>query len=610
MRASKFLTLVVHFYAYKFFTHQQFGTNLHTTIMARMIQLQFCLAFFANTLHAQPLFTKVVDATNPVTTFTNTPAAYKGANWVDMNGDNLPDLFTGQMFVFKNLGNGSFQQMPNLNGGVTGQGASGSSWGDMDNDGDLDCITASIASGLHINNGDFTFNLLTTTLPNMTNYSAWDCTLADADNNGLLDLVFVHACCSFHPSGPFSCRFFLQTSPGAFTQVTGLEFTDQNKPYTIPVWSDYDLDGDVDLFIGSGPAGSLGPDFCYKNLLRETGSFSLQRLTTAPFDAQQDGQTYNFVDYDNDGDLDMALTNYGGAACRFWKNNQGSYVAQNNTFTQQNAYLTNTWGDMDNDGDLDILVSLDGSPNVIFYRNNNGTFASAQVLGIAAAQIAGIAIADYDNDGDLDVYTNGPSTARTLFRNDTFAQGRSYAVFNLEGTPSNRSAIGAIVRVKANIDGTDKWLIREVSAHNSFQSQNDLRQHFGLLDATVMDSIEVRWPSGTVQRFSNLAVNAFYKIKEGEAPALLVGTITPQPPAPTITVSPNPNNGQFWVKTDANTPIRKIEVLDNTGRLLMSQTLGNAIQATVNLTHTAAQTVLLRVLFDNGQVGLEWVVLR
>lgn len=90
------------------------------------------------------------------------------------------------------------------------------------------------------------------------------------DNNGRLDITFTHACCSFHPTGPFPCRLSLQALDGSFSQVTGDQFTDQNKPYTIPIWSDYDLDGDMDLFIGSGPAGSLGPDFCYKNLLKET----------------------------------------------------------------------------------------------------------------------------------------------------------------------------------------------------------------------------------------------------------------------------------------------------------------------------------------------------
>lgn len=523
------------------------------------------LLFLPRCVTAQDLFTKVNDANNPVTSFSNTPAPYKGAAWIDLDDDNRPDLFAGQRYLFHNDGNGQFSALPNLNGATTGQIASGSSWGDIDNDGDPDAITANYVSGLHLNNGDQTFSVGNADLNNFADYSGWDCALADVDNNGLLDLTFVHACCTFHPSGPFTCRLYLQNSDGSFSQQTGYEFTDQTAPYTIPVWADYDLDGDPDLFIGSGPASSAGPDFCYKNLLQETGAFTLMRLNTAPFDALQNGQTYNFPDIDNDGDPDICLTNYAGVPTRLWRNDgNGNYTSLITPFTPAGSFLANTWGDIDNDGDLDVLISADNNSSVRCYRNlGNGTFGNLETAGTAGAGVSGVALADYDNDGDLDFFTNGAGAARALFRNDSLAGARHWLLLTLQGTTSNRSAIGAVVRVKATINGQPVWQIREVSAHNSFQSHNDLRQHFGLADAEWVDSIEVRWPSGLTESFGAQASDRFYKVIENQGLNLLTSASEPGRPIE-LDISPNPIVDQFRITSDV--PILSVELFDSTGK--------------------------------------------
>lgn len=529
------------------------------------------LLLFPWCLAGQNHFTKITDNTNPVVTFPNTPALYKGVTWIDFNHDNWPDLFVSQRFLFRNDRNGSFTRLTDVNGANGGQQAAGSSWGDLDNDGDLDCITTSAESGIHFNNGDETFAPGTGMLAGFSAYSGWDCALVDADNNGRLDLTYVHACCSFHPNGPFPCRFYLQNTDGTFAKVNGYEFTDDStQAYTIPTWSDFDLDGDMDLFIGSGPAQTAAkPDFNYRNLLKETGAFSLQRLTQYPFIIPQDGQTYNFVDYDNDGDLDICLTNYSQAPTRFYRNNNGNYLSVNTPFTLVLSHLANCWGDMDNDGDLDVLITEDGVPTVKMYRNKgDSTFANAVTAGVANGNACGIAFADYDNDGDLDFYTNGGSTARTLFRNDTLAAGRHWAQFTLEGVQSNRSGIGTLLRLKANIGGKDVWQIREVTAHNSFQGQSDLRQHFGLGDAAVIDSLVVRWPSGTVQTFTGLAHNNFYKLTENQDIGIIVGIIDPGPEA-AFAIVPNPVHREFEVVSDDK--IAAVEVFDSTGKMVAIQ---------------------------------------
>lgn len=549
---------------------------------------------------AQTLFTQVIDPNNPLTTFANTPAVYKGAAWIDLDGDNLPDLFASQRFLFHNEGNGQFTMLPNVQGATTGQNAAGSSWADINNDGFPDAVTASLVSGLHLNNGDQSFSLLNDSLANFSGYSGWDCALADADNNGLLDLVYVHACCGFHPSGPFSCRLYLQSLDGSFSQQTGYEFTDQTAPYTIPVWSDYDLDGDLDLFIGSGPASAAGPDFCYKNLLKETGSFGLSRLTEPPFDALQNGQTYNFPDFDNDGDLDICLTNYSGVPTRMWRNDgNGAYASLSTPFTPADGFLANTWGDIDNDGDLDVLISLDGSAAVRCFRNlGNGAFGDLEIAGNAGAGVCGIALADYDNDGDLDFFTHGGGAARALFRNDNLTAGRHWAQFTLQGTTSNRFAVGALVRVKAQIGGTQVWQTREVSAHNSFQSQNDLRQHFGLNDATVIDSVQVRWPSGLVENFAGLQADRFYKIIEGEGISqILAAHETTE--APSFELTPNPVSTGFRIVSKE--ALRSVSLFDSTGKGLSLRFERDSDGVRCQLPESLpAGNWMVRVQFQNG----------
>ncbi|MBV6441398.1 MAG: T9SS C-terminal target domain-containing protein [Haliscomenobacteraceae bacterium CHB4] len=573
-------------------------------LLSSLLLFPFCL------LKSQSLFTRITDPNNPAVAFANTPASYKGTVWIDLDHDNWPDLFVSQRFLFRNTRDGNFEQITDLNGATGGQIAAGSSWGDLDNDGHPDCITASLTSGVHRNKADNTFALLNDSLPDFTGYSAWDCAIADADNNGRLDLTFVHACCSFHPTAPFPCRLYLQDNDGAFEKVSGYAFTDSTAAYTIPTWSDYDLDGDMDLFIGTGPAnnppGAL-PDFNYRNLLKETGSFALERLESFPFKVPQDGQTYNFIDYDNDGDLDICLTNYSQAPTRFYLNTDTGYISLSTPFTVTAGHLSNCWGDVDNDGFPDALIAVDGDPNAHFYRNKgDGTFQADQIAGTADNKICGIAMADYDNDGDLDFYTNGATTGRALFRNDSLAGNRHWAQFTLEGVQSNRSAIGAVVRLKANIGGQDVWQIREVSAHNSFQGQNDLRQHFGLGDADAIDSLEVRWPSGTVQTFSGLAYNNFYKLIENEDIDVIVAAMEPNQNI-NLTVRPNPVNREFEINT--NEKITAVQVFDSTGKIasVRCTMLENSARVAFD-GNPPAGAYFVRVLLDNGQIATKRVM--
>jgi enediyne biosynthesis protein E4 len=472
------------------------------------------IVFFTIVARAQSSFLIVADTSNPVVNFKTTPAPYKGTAWIDLDLDHHIDLFVAPNALFKNLGQGQFIRLPNTPWDSGQQIAAGGSWGDLDNDGDPDLLTANLNASLFKQEQGI-FQKINDLLPGLGNdFPAWDCTLADPDANGRLDPLWVHAK-DFHPLGPFASKFYLQDQQGRFQAFKGIELCDSLAPYTIPIWADYDLDGDLDLFVGSGPGGRPGPDFCYKNLLRERGTFALERLLKAPFGQMEDGQVYSFPDVDNDGDRDMCLTNYMGAPSRFWRNVNGQYQPESHAFTTRRANLSNSWADLDNDGDLDGVFTKDSAAYAILYWNDGkGNFSKTQTPAHPGRSTAGISIGDYDNDGDLDFYTNGGANVRTLYQNSLLPTNK-WVQLSLEGVSSNRSAIGTLLRLKAKINDQWVWQMREISAHNAFQSQHDLRVHFGLGNAKVIDSLEIRWPSGKVEHFQKLQPKKFFHIREG-----------------------------------------------------------------------------------------------
>lgn len=437
---------------------------------------------------------------------------YSGAAWVDYDNDGDLDLTTTPNFIFENDGSGNFTLVETgIGADQQSNSSNGFSWADFDNDGDLDVALAGNPSAIYRNNGDGTFELFETgDLYTAASFRNWASAWADYNNDGYVDLVLAH------PRGYLGNKqpsaFFINKGGGYLAQIDTFEFTIEYAPYTVPIWSDYDLDGDQDLFIGSGPAnGTAAMDYNYINLLAETGSAQLRRNTSDPIGTDlQDGQTWNFIDYDNDGDLDGYITNYGGADNHFYQNNDGVYVEVQNALTLTGQYLSNNWGDFDNDGDLDVLLTGD-SNNKIFTNNGDGTFSELTGILPANGGAIGATLGDYDNDGDLDFYVSGGTYG--LYNNVT-DNSNNWVKLNLEATISNRSAIGARVEVVATINGNSVRQMREVSAQNGFNSQNSLTVHFGLGDASVIDSVIVYWPSGQMTELANQDINMTHAIVE------------------------------------------------------------------------------------------------
>ncbi len=465
---------------------------------------------------AQLSFTKINQPTNDIS---NHPAisAYTGASWIDYNRDGHIDLFVNSNFLYRNDSNGVFT-LNNNSGITTANGlGNGNSWGDFDNDGDPDLARTHSLSDILENRDSLFFNETSGRLENLV-YRGWSTAWGDYDNDGFLDLVMVH------PQGFLGASqkniLYHNNGDGRFTRVFN-DVTADFSAYTGCNWTDFDLDGDLDLFIGSGQVSNLSQDDIFINKLSETGTADLVRLDTGVLATDlRDGQNWNWIDFDNDGDLDGFVTNYNSSKSNDFYKNDGNGVYRllssfeiGNIVSQLGAGLTNLWGDFDNDGDLDCFITFDGGQQDRFYRNDSSFFNEVTLSVSAIGNSRGASAGDFDNDGFLDLFVSSASSSSVgLYKND--GNSNNWIILDLEGSISNKSAIGAVVRLKANIGGKSIWQIREVNSQNSFCGANDLRVHFGLRDAILADSIIINWPSGQMDVMVNTSSNSIYHITE------------------------------------------------------------------------------------------------
>lgn len=455
-------------------------------------------------------------------------ATYAGASWIDFDNDGDLDCYINNTLLYRNDGGGVFTNIPtNLGQGqpitvsIIGHG---NSWADYDNDGDLDCYIASGTSFLYRNDGGGTFTKITTgTIGNGAASPGWACAWADYNNDGYVDLAVTNPV-GFSPT-PTPNHLFLNNGPPdfTFTRITTGPIVTGTSTYTVGSWSDFDQDGDMDYFIGAGPVNFPGPNFLYRNMLHETGTASFERITTGTIalDTLTDGQLFNWIDCDNDGDLDAYLTSYSGGTAglpnRLYRHDGDSFtqIAAGAIVTNVGLSLSSVWGDFDNDGDLDVYVTNDGPQADRYYRNNgDGTFTSVSNVLTQAITHRGATAGDYDNDGDLDILAIGPGSARALYRNDT-ENGNHWLKVHCIGTMSNRAAIGARVEAVATIGGMRIQQLREISAQNTFNGHNSLDPHFGLGNATVIDSLVIAWPSGLREVLTGVPADETLAVTEG-----------------------------------------------------------------------------------------------
>jgi len=441
-----------------------------------------------------------------------------GLAFGDYDNDGDEDLFVPSYnpnkanALYQNNGDGSFTKV-SINKLTTDKsGTITASWADYDNDGDLDLFAGNSPdrySFLYSNNGNGTFSKINN--DDIVNEKAYihGCIWVDYNNDGYLDMFMA----DYMPTK--YNKLYKNNGDGTFSKITDGSIS-QEANYSIGAsWADYDNDGDLDAYI---PNDKGNNNLFFNN----QGNGKFTKITTG--DHVNDGKNStgcSWADYDNDGDLDLFVANASNQNNMLFNNNgAGSFTKVNTGDIVNNGGNSHgsAWGDVDSDGDLDLFVNNDQNEDKFLYLNNgDGTFTRNLNEPITSAEgnSMACAFADIENDGDLDLFIVTHSNEKNqLFINN--GNSNNWLKTKLVGTNSNHSAIGAKVKVKANINGTDTWQLREISSQTGggAGAQSSLINHFGLLDAGSIDSIIIEWPSDYIQYLSNQSVNQSLTITE------------------------------------------------------------------------------------------------
>ncbi len=424
----------------------------------------------------------------------------------DVDGDGDLDLYVtcfGPDRLYLNRGDGRFEDATSKWGLGDPRWSSSAAFADYDRDGDLDLYVCNYV--------DFTIETHKYCGERRPGYQAY---CHPDEYGGVADTLY-------------------RNDGGRFTDVTRAAGVHNPLGKGLgAVWGDYDSDGDPDLYV----ANDRTPNFLYRNNGDGTfGDVALLAGVAYGEDGQpQAGMGTDFGDYDGDGDLDIVVTNLDLENNNLYRNNGDG------TFTDVAlaagvggpSYLHVGFGaeflDYDNDADLDLFV-VNGHiiDNIALYRDhltypqlnlfmeNDGAGRFVDRTAVLGADLGekrvgrGLAVADYDRDGDLDLALSRCGQEGVLLRNER-ASERAWLQIDLRGTRSNRFGVGARVEVRAG----GRTQIEEVRAGSSYLSQSDLRLHFGLGEAARAEQVRVLWPSGAVQTLGPLQAGRVHTLRE------------------------------------------------------------------------------------------------
>ena len=475
----------------------------------------------------------------------------------------------GQIRFFRNNRDGTFSERTEQAGLLGLYGGLNLLQGDYDNDDNVDILVLRgawwEAAGQHPNsllrnNGDGTFSDVTFDAGlGEVHYPTQTASWGDYDNDGDLDLYIGNESTEAFRA---PCQLFRNNGNGTFSDVAAQAGV-QNYSFTkSAIWGDYNGDRLLDLYVSN----FKGANRLYRN--NKDGTFT---NVAAELDIDRPIRSFPawFWDFDNDGALDLYVSAYsagishlaanalgisigtppstaeaesgttyhnrpdssaGGLPHLYRGDGQGGFseVAHRHNLVQPNAPMGSNFGDLDNDGYLDFYLGT-GYPDYknlmpsVMYRNRQSIdFVDVTYAGGFGHLQKGHAVvfADVDNDGDQDIFEQmggafpGDGYSNVLYENPGF--GNRFLTIKLVGVRSNRSAIGARIHATVVENGERRSIYKHVNSGGSFGA-NPLRQTIGLGQAEKIETLEVFWhTTGITQEFHNVPVNQFIQITEGE----------------------------------------------------------------------------------------------
>ncbi|MBL0315142.1 MAG: VCBS repeat-containing protein [Flavobacteriales bacterium] len=472
-----------------------------------------CLNFFF-VLNASAQFDEVTDNFGLGDFDSDIPVFGNGLSFYDFNEDGWDDITLATtnhgVKVFRN--NGGILEEKTFFSGLSGE-LKHPIWIDYDNDGDQDFFVCRNMDWPYLfrNDGDDVFTDVSWSLPCPDNNPASMCaSWGDYDNDSFPDLYLGN----YHVYTGSTSWLFHNDGDGTFTEMAAELGVDNGVHAAFQsLWLDYDFDNDVDLFLVND---RLHGNRLYQNN-GEDGFTDI--ADSVGFNVPDYCMGLNTSDIDRDGDFDFYITNtFDGN--KMLINNNGIFT---DMAQEMNSILYNySWGcvfiDDDNSGWEDISVMCDEysptAPFNHFLQNNGGTaFNINNEMYNCLVNLPSFTTAkgDVDGDGFADMVTmNVDAEQVRLWQNS--ANGNHFIRVTLEGTVSNRNAIGSIVRCWHN----GSFNMCNLSYGNSFMSQDSQHMIIGMDDDVLVDSLTVTWPSGWVDRFYNLNVDESFSFIEGE----------------------------------------------------------------------------------------------
>ena len=489
-----------------------------------------------------------------------------GCAFVDYDNDGWLDIFLVNSGVsdfyspatplknalYRNNRDGTFTDVTDKAGLAGGRFGMGVAVADYDADGWQDLYVTNYGSNvLYHNNKNGTFTDITdkagVTTQGWSTCAVW----FDYDNDGKLDL-FVSSFVQFDKSQHRLCvdqtmtqnyycipRIFKPRPSYLFHNNGNGRFSDVSKESGIAgspgksfgvVATDVNNDGLMDLFV----ANDTVANFLFLN--KGQGKFEEIGLQAAVAYSDagkpRSGMGVDATDFDGDGWQDLFVANIDQEFFSLYHNEKDQTFVDVSGEIAPATQLLSGWGlkffDYDNDGDPDLLL-VNGHPDdliemkaarvrykepLLLFENTGTTFknVSAQSGSVFANELSGrgMAVGDFDNDGDLDVLISSNGEAPVLLRNEG-GNGNNWIGLDLVATRSNPGAVGAIISWQAS--GKKRTRLR--TAGGSYLSTSDPREVLGVGVSAKIQSVEIRWPSGTVDRLTNLPLNKYIKIVEG-----------------------------------------------------------------------------------------------